>query len=121
MADLYLREQDKAVLLQLLAQYLPKVSAWVYGSRINGTAHEASDLDIVLRSKDLTPIDYWALEAFIEAIRESSIPILVEARDWARLPKSFHAEILKHYVVLKAADNLTEVNLELKTSGIIQK
>ena len=121
MADLYLREQDKAVLLQLLAQYLPKVSAWVYGSRINGTAHEASDLDIVLRSKDLTPIDYWALEAFIEAIRESSIPILVEARDWARLPKSFHTEILKHYVVLKAADNLTEVNLELKTSGIIQK
>jgi predicted nucleotidyltransferase len=111
MANLYLREQDKAVLLQLLAQYLPDVSAWVYGSRVNGTAHEASDLDIVLRSKDLTPIDYWLLEAFSEAVRESNIPILVEARDWTRLPKSFHAEILKNYVVLKEAENLAGIEL----------
>ncbi len=111
MADLYLRAQDRAVLLQLLAEYLPEVSAWVYGSRINGTAHPASDLDIVLRSVDLTPIDYWALEAFSEAVRESSIPILVEARDWVRLPVSFHQEILKDYVVLKEAENLARIEL----------
>jgi len=109
MANLYLREQDKAVLLTLLARYLPDVSAWVYGSRINGTAHEASDLDIVLRSGDLSPIDYWALEDFIEAVKNSTIPILVEARDWARLPLSFHQEILKNYVVLREAENLAGV------------
>lgn len=109
MANLYLREQDKAILLPLLARYLPEVSAWVYGSRISDTAHEASDLDIVLRSSDLTPIDYWALDEFIEAVKNSNIPILVEARDWARLPVSFHQEILKNYVVLKEAENLARI------------
>lgn len=103
--QLYLREKDKQQLQRLLTDYLPDVTAWVYGSRINGTAHEASDLDLVLRSKDLTPIDYWVLDEFIEAVKNSNIPILVEARDWARLPNSFHQEILKHYVVLKEADN----------------
>jgi predicted nucleotidyltransferase len=98
---LYLREKDKQALLQLLTRHLPTVSAWVYGSRITGQAHEASDLDIVLRSADLSPIPILEMEDFLEALRESSIPILVEARDWARLPKSFHEEILNDYVVLK--------------------
>lgn len=97
---LYLREQDRRRLTQLLAKYLPDVTAWVYGSRVKGDAHEASDLDIVLRSPDLKPIPIMALEDFLAAVQDSNIPILVEARDWARLPPSFHQEILKHYVVL---------------------
>ncbi len=104
-----LRDKDKLQLLKLLEQHLPEVTVWVYGSRINGTAHDASDLDIVLRSKDLTQIDYWTLENFIEAVKESTIPILVEARDWARLPASFHHEILKHYVVLKETKTLERI------------
>lgn len=97
---LLLREQDKARILDLLAQHLPGVVAWAYGSRVNGEAHEASDLDLVLRSPDLDKIPLLALENFIEAVRESNIPILIEARDWARLPESFHQEILRNYVVL---------------------
>lgn len=100
-AGLLLREQDKRRLLQLLAEYLPGITAWVYGSRVNGGAHDASDLDIVLRSADLDKIPLEALERFQEAVRESNIPILVEARDWARLPESFHQEILRGYVVLE--------------------
>lgn len=103
---LFLREKDKQQLLQLLADYLPNVSAWAYGSRVNGNAHDASDLDIVLRSADLTPIPVSALEDFLEALKESTIPILIEARDWARLPESFHEEILKKYVVLKNGERL---------------
>ncbi|MCX7110858.1 MAG: nucleotidyltransferase domain-containing protein [Proteobacteria bacterium] len=99
--EILLRDKDKAKLLRLLAGYLPTVSAWAYGSRVNGEAHDASDLDIVLRSADLSPIPLMELEAFLDAVRESTIPILIEARDWARLPKSFHEQILKHYVVLK--------------------
>ena len=33
-------------------------------------------------------------------MRESTIPFLVEARDWSRLPESFHREIERDYVVL---------------------
>ena len=98
---LLLREQDRQEILRLLARHLPDVAAWAYGSRVNGGAHEGSDLDIVLRSPDLSPIPLEELRAFAQALRDSNIPILVEARDWARLPESFQHEIMKNYVVLR--------------------
>lgn len=55
-SKLYLRDKDKQRLLKLLADYLPNVTAWAYGSWIKGEAHEASDLDLVLRSTDLSRI-----------------------------------------------------------------
>ncbi len=100
-SKLYLRDKDKQRLLKLLANYLPNVTAWAYGSRVKGEAHEASDLDLVLRSTDLSRIPIDTLEDFLQALNDSNIPILVEARDWARLPVSFHEEILKDYVVLE--------------------
>ena len=103
--SLLLRKKDKQQLLQLLADYLPDVTVWAYGSRINGGAHDTSDLDIVLRSADLSPIPAMELENFLEAVRDSNIPILIEARDWAR----FHREILKNYVVLKDAEHLAKI------------
>ena len=99
-ADILLRDKDKKRILQLLAEHLPDVSVWVYGSRVNGDAHDASDLDIVLRSADLSPIPLEELEAFLSALRDSTIPILIEARDWARLPQSIHSQILQKYVML---------------------
>lgn len=101
--QLLLRNKDQQQLLQLLAQHVPNATAWMYGSRVNGDAHDASDLDIVLRSPDLSPIPILALEDFLQALKDSTIPILIEVRDWARLPTSFHQEILKNYVVLNEA------------------
>lgn len=97
---LFLRDIDKQRLLKLLADYLPEVNAWAYGSRVNGQAHDTSDLNIVLRSKNLSKIPVEQLESFLQALSDSNIPILVEARDWARLPESFHQEILRNYVEL---------------------
>jgi len=97
---LLLRPTDLQRLQQLLRDHLPGVTAWAYGSRVNGQAHEASDLDLVLRSPDLSQIPSAALGEFLEALRESSIPILVDARDWARLPEAFHTDILRSYVVV---------------------
>ena len=98
---LFLREKDRLAILDLLGQHLPDVTAWAYGSRVHGEAHDGSDLDIVLRSPDLSPIPIADLQGFVEALRESNIPILVEARDWARLPEYFQGEILRGYVVLQ--------------------
>lgn len=114
MSQLYLREQDRKRLVELLAAHLPAVTAWAYGSRVNGDAHESSDLDLVLRSPDLSAIPLDALDTFLEALRETNIPILIEARDWARLPEAFHQEILKGYVVLREpaiTENLAKVKL----------
>ena len=105
MSRLLIREKDRVALLQLLAHHLPGVTAWAYGSRVQGTAHEASDLDLVLRSRDLSTIPAEPLDDFLNALRDSNIPILVEARDWARLPETFHREILKYHLPLESAEN----------------
>jgi uncharacterized protein len=105
-SSLFLRSKDRQALLALFEHFLPSITVWVYGSRVNGTAHDASDLDLVLRSSDLSHIPFMALGDFQEALTESNIPILVEARDWAVLPDYFHTEILKNYVVLKDGQKL---------------
>lgn len=90
------REQIEA----LLRMHLPDVEVWAYGSRVNGCSHDGSDLDLVLRSPDLSPISYDVLSALRRAFNDSNIPILVEVRDWAQLPESFRREIERGYVVL---------------------
>ena len=117
MSNLYLRVQDLARLTQLLAAHLPSVTAWAYGSRVNGSAHEASDLDLVLRSSDLGFMPLDALDSFIEALRESNIPILIEARDWARLPEAFHQEILKQYLVVREGDQASIQSASLDSTS----
>lgn len=83
----------------LVRRYLPGVDVWAYGSRVTGLSHEGSDLDLVLRGPGLAPIPSNSLQALREALQDSNIPILVEARDWARLPESFHQEIEREFVV----------------------
>jgi predicted nucleotidyltransferase len=73
---------------------------WAYGSRVNGDAHNGSDLDLVVRSKNLTPLPLDSFVELSEKIKYSNIPILVELRDWAMLPESFHKNILRQYEVL---------------------
>lgn len=85
----------------LLRKHLPTVEAWVYGSRINGRAHECSDLDLVLRAPDLQSIPADALVNFTEAVQDSTIPIIVEVSDWTSLPENYHKEIERDYVVLR--------------------
>ena len=85
---------------RLLRLHLPGVEVWAYGSRVNGGSHDASDLDLVLRGPGLALLPVQALSSIDEAFRESNIPFLIEAHDWARLPERFHREIERAYVVL---------------------
>jgi len=101
---LRLAARHRRVLEALLRQHLPDVEVWAYGSRVNGRGHEGSDLDLVLRGPRLERIPIGRLMDFEEAVRESTIPFLVEARDWARLPERFHSEIEREYVVVVGGD-----------------
>ena len=97
---LHLSPRHREEIVALLHKHLPGVEVWVYGSRVNGRSHDGSDLDLVLRGPKLAEIDTSQLADFIEALQNSTIPFLVEVRDWARLPKSFHHEIDREHVVL---------------------
>ena len=101
MADrLHLQPKHRQVLEVLLREHLPDVEVWAYGSRVSGRSHDGSDLDLVLRGPGLIEIPLVQLGNFEEAVRESTIPFLVEARDWARLPERFHREIERDHVAL---------------------
>ena len=97
---LLLRDVDRKRLCELMAAHLPGIKARAYGSRVTGRAHDASDLDLALVTADSQPIPIDQLERFRQAVNDSLIPILVDARDWARLPKSFQTEIEKSFVEL---------------------
>ena len=101
MADrLHLQRKHRQVLESLLREHLPEVEVWAYGSRVTGRSHDGSDLDLALRGPELKKIPAGKLVDFEDAVRESSIPFLVEARDWARLPERFHREIERRHVLL---------------------
>ena len=97
---LHLKTRHRRMLEEILHEHAPGVEVWAYGSRVSGQSHGGSDLDLVLRGPDLEEIAIGKLVALEEALRLSTIPFLVEARDWARLPKSFRREIGREYVVL---------------------
>jgi len=84
----------------LIREHLPDVEVWAYGSRVNGRCHEGSDLDLVLRGPGLEKIPVEQLAVFGDALRESTIPFLVEARDWAWLPEEFRQEAKRDHVEL---------------------
>lgn len=99
-----LRPHYLVLLQQLMAEHLPcNITVWAYGSRVNGDAHDGSDLDLVLRTSDLRELAYSVLSEFREALSESNLPIFVDTHDWARLPVSFHERILTRYEVVRRA------------------
>ena len=115
---LHLPPKHRRTLERLLRTHLPDVEVWAYGSRVNGRSHDGSDLDLVLRGPDLKEIPTGQLGDFEEAVRESNIPFLVEARDWTRLPERFHREIEREYVVLLGIPGCNCANSEWPTATI---
>jgi len=97
-ASLQLEARHLAALRALLAEYAPAAEVWAYGSRVSGDAHECSDLDIVLRNPQDLSVGQTGWPDLLEALRDSALPILVDAHDWAHLPESFHRNIEQAYV-----------------------
>lgn len=98
---LMLLPHHRRIVEQTLRKHVPEAEVWAYGSRVNGRAHEASDLDLVVRSPALQPLG-TKFARLVEAFRESSLPIIVQVCDWGRLPKSFQREIAQQYVVVQS-------------------
>lgn len=103
LTQLDLPESHLRLLRELLARHVPTAEVWAYGSRVNGSAHEGSDLDLVLRDPNRLGADSEGWQELKEAIQDSRLPMLVEVHLWPRLPAAFHREIEHQYVVLQEA------------------
>jgi predicted nucleotidyltransferase len=91
------REQLEA-LLDALA---PDLTVWAFGSRVNGTNHDGSDLDLVLRNPENPSLKTKNLTLIRAALSASDLPILVDVLDWAQLSDSLREEIEKSYAVVR--------------------
>jgi predicted nucleotidyltransferase len=85
---------------QILAQHLPDAEVLAYGSRVTGTAHQGSDLDLVARNPRNPQVAAGNLGKVREAFSESNVPILIDILDWAQIPDSFKGEIERTGVVI---------------------
>ena len=96
-----IREKDRQSVIAIAkASIKEKISIWAFGSRVNGDAHDTSDLDLVIKTSDNSSVDIDEFMNFKESLRDSNIPIIVQVMDWNRMPESFHKQILKKYTVL---------------------
>ncbi len=101
MSSLNLKPRYLQNLLGIVNMYLPEIEIWAYGSRVNGDAHDASDLDLVAYNPQDPEQRLDNLFEVKEALVESNIPILVDLVDWALITKSMREEIKKSYVIIK--------------------
>lgn len=81
------------------AVFKQNVEIIAHGSRVKGTHHETSDLDLVVKAFDGESVEGKELLNFIRRLKESNIPILVQVLDWSRIPKSFQNNILSDYEI----------------------
>jgi len=90
----------RQMLIEVLATHAPDAEVWAYGSRVNGQAHDGSDLDLVVRNPDRLDQPQRRLYLLRDALTESALPILVEILDWARIPADMRREIERQHVVI---------------------
>lgn len=88
------------ILQETFARLAPDYEVLAYGSRLNGLAHAASDLDLVIRHPRNSSSPCPQLGQIRTALSDSNIPIFVDVHDWAQLPQSFRQEIERQHVVL---------------------
>lgn len=97
MLDLPLAHQQ--ILIDIFTQLVPDKQVLAYGSRVKGTAHEGSDLDLVIINSAAPNQPIESIVEIRSAIRESDIPIFVDILDWAVIPESFRRSILENSVL----------------------
>lgn len=97
MSRLFLKPRYLDMLLEIFRNYCPNAEIWAYGSRISGEAHEASDLDLVVKSFNDSSKNIYELK---ELVNNSDIPIIVDILDYNNIPESFQKEIEKNYIVI---------------------
>ena len=85
------------MLTDIFEQYCPNAEIWAYGSRVNGDAHEGSDLDMVVKNFHSNTAKLSELR---ELITNSNIPFLTDINEFDKLPKYFQEKKIKKYVVI---------------------
>ncbi len=96
--DIDLNDEQLENIRELLAQHIPHVGVWAYGSRVKGTSNKKSDLDLVAFINKTQRLKIGELR---DAFDESSLPFRVDLFIWEDIPSEFQEQIKICYQVIQ--------------------
>lgn len=95
MNKLFIKPEHLKMLTDIFDSYCPDAEIWAYGSRVNGDAHDGSDLDLTVKTFNSDNKDIPTLK---RVLSESNIPFLIDIIEFDTLPPTFQKEITKNYI-----------------------
>lgn len=97
-----MNEEQYALLDQLVLTPLKKQNCQVYvfGSRVRGTHHPYSDIDLLFKPTDAQPLPAGFLSQIKENIEESRFPFTVDLVNEEELASSYRDSVLSSRVAL---------------------
>lgn len=84
---------------RILAEHVPECEVRAFGSRVQWTAKDYSDLDLAVVGSE--PLSLGELRRLKEAFEESNLPIRVDVVDWQSLADWFKKVIATEYEVIQ--------------------
>lgn len=93
MTKIFIEQRFLDELKSIFKTAVPNCQILAYGSRVDGSAHKGSDLDLAL-------VGQGDLAKLKSALEESNIPFLIDVVKFEEVPESFQKQILKNYVVI---------------------
>jgi len=102
MPKIDLNPHEWAEMKRILKTHVPQYEVWAFGSRVEWTAKEYSDLDLVVMTNELMSLS--AMADLKEAFDESDMTIKVDVLDWASLSENFRNIIKRKYLVIQKTD-----------------
>jgi predicted nucleotidyltransferase len=89
------------IVKDILAQHAPDVEVRAFGSRVEGTPKDYSDLDLVVLAQK--KLGLASLDEMREAFSQSDLPFRVEVSDWNSISDDFKKIIQEKYEVVQRA------------------
>jgi predicted nucleotidyltransferase len=86
------------LLMTIIDAHIPNAEVWAFGSRVKGTNHRGSDLDVVFISPPILSLAQMA--HLREALSESDLPWAVDIVEWGRCSATFRAIIQAQYQII---------------------
>ena len=94
-----IEEKYLAEIRRILGEYVPDCEVRAFGSRLEGTARDFSDLDLVLVGGD--KLNWRKIELLKDAFASSNIPMTVDVIDWHAISDEFRAIIDNNYEIIQ--------------------
>nr|VFK62190.1 MAG: Predicted nucleotidyltransferase [Candidatus Kentron sp. TUN] len=100
------RSDHLATVREILRRHMPDREVWAFGSRVRGTAREASDLDLCICGDEA--IGFERLGRLRDAFSASALPFRVDVVAWAGAGESFRRVVEGERVVVQTSRQLAK-------------